>query len=60
MSARATSGGDGHDQEYDLLTAALIGMTIGAGLTFMLRKGPSGKRPVSPMMEGMGVGAMWA
>ena len=60
VSARATEAGDGYDHEYDLLTAALIGMTIGAGLTFMLRKGPSGKRPMSPVMQGMGVGAMWA
>ena len=61
VSARATGAGDGYDRdEYDLLTAALIGLTIGAGLTFMLRKGPSGKRPVSPVVEGMGVGAMWA
>ena len=60
VSARATEAVDGHDHEYDLLTAALIGMTIGAGLTFMLRKGPSGRRPVSPMMQGVGVGAMWA
>jgi len=60
VSARAIEAGDGRDQEYDLLTAALIGMTIGAGLTFMLRKGPTGRRPMSPVMEGMGVGAMWA
>ena len=43
----------GHDAEYDLLTAALIGATIGAGLTFMLRRGPSGRRPVTPIMVGM-------
>ena len=60
VSARATEAGDGHDHEYDLLTAALIGMTIGAGLTFMLRKGPSGRRPMSPVMSGMGAGALWA
>jgi hypothetical protein len=60
VSARAGEVGDGREGEYDLLTAALIGMTIGAGLTFMLRKGPSGKRPLSPMMHGMGVGTLWA
>jgi hypothetical protein len=50
----------GHESEYDLLTAALIGMTIGAGLTFMLRRGPSGRRPVSPVVQGAGRGAQWA
>jgi hypothetical protein len=49
-----------HENEYDLLTAALIGVTIGAGLTFMLRRGPTGRRPVSPVMRSMGQGASWA
>ena len=35
-------------------------MTIGAGLTFMLRRGPSGSRPVGPLMQGVGRGASWA
>ena len=35
-------------------------MTIGAGLTFMLRRGPSGRRPMMPMMVGVGRGARWA
>jgi len=51
---------NGHDAEYDLLTAALIGATIGAGLTFMLRRGPSGRRPGTPIMLGMSRGAGWA
>jgi hypothetical protein len=42
------------------LTAALIGVTIGAGLTFILRRGPSGKRPMTPVMLGVGRGASWA
>jgi hypothetical protein len=50
----------GRDTEYDLLTAALIGATIGAGLTFMLRRGPSGRRPGTPIMVGMSRGAGWA
>lgn len=50
----------GRDSEYDLLTAALIGATIGAGVTFMLRRGPTGRRPMSPVMEGLGTGAKWA
>lgn len=48
------------DAEYDLLTAALIGATVGAGLTYLLRRGPSGRRPVSPMVLGLGRGAAWA
>ncbi|MEP6495114.1 MAG: hypothetical protein ABJF01_20675 [bacterium] len=35
-------------------------MTIGAGITFMLRRGPSGDRPVSPVVRGLGRGAEWA
>jgi hypothetical protein len=50
----------GRDQQYDLLTAALIGATIGAGLTFMLRRGPGGSRPVSPVLRGLGQSARWA
>jgi hypothetical protein len=55
---RETDGG--RESEYDLLTAALIGITLGAGLTFMLRRGPTGRRPVSPVMQGVGRGAKWA
>jgi len=51
---------DERDHQYDLLTAALIGMTIGAGLTYMLRRGPSGRRPVEPVLERVGQGASWA
>jgi hypothetical protein len=29
-------------------------------LTFLLRRGPSGRRPVMPLMEGVGRGAGWA
>ena len=36
VSARERETDDGRDAEYDLLTAALIGATIGAGLTFLL------------------------
>jgi len=59
VSVREREDG-GHDAEYDLLTAALIGATIGAGLTFMLRRGPSGRRPGTPIMLGMSRGAGWA
>jgi hypothetical protein len=51
---------DERDHQYDLLTAALLGMTVGAGLTFLLRRGPSGRRPMTPVLERMGEGASWA
>ena len=46
----------GRDAQYDLLTAALIGAAIGATATLLLRRGPSGQRPVTPMVRG----AKWA
>src|SRR3954467_3446215 len=60
VRARTDDNGGERDQEYDLLTAALIGITIGAGVTFLMRRGPSGRRPVSPVMKGWGRGATWA
>ncbi|HEY5441071.1 MAG TPA: hypothetical protein VIJ90_07325 [Gemmatimonadaceae bacterium] len=68
-SARA--GADGRDAQYDLLTAALIGAAIGATATLLLRRGPSGDRPVAPLFRGARVastaamragaaGALWA
>ena len=50
---------DDHENEYDLLTAALIGATIGAGLTYVLRRSHSGQRPLTPMLRGLGKGAAW-
>lgn len=44
----------------DLLTAALVGLSVGAGLTFLLRRGPDGERPFTPLMLGVGRGAGWA
>jgi hypothetical protein len=35
-------------------------MALGAGITFMLRRGPSGRRPISPALEGAGRGLKWA
>src|SRR3954463_9499946 len=52
--------GNGNEHEYDLLTAALIGITIGASVTYLMRRGPSGRRPVSPVFDGIGRGAGWA
>jgi hypothetical protein len=52
----ARDGEIGRDAQYDLLTAALIGAAIGATATLLLRRGPSGSRPVAPMLRG----AKWA
>lgn len=59
-SARATSREDEREQQYDLLTATLIGLAIGAGATLLLRTGPSGDRPLVPLMKAAGKGARWA
>ena len=67
----ARDGADTRDAQYDLLTAALIGAAIGATATLLIRRGPSGERPVSPMLRGAGragrtaaragmAGAAWA
>ena len=52
------------EQQYDLLTAALIGAAVGAGITLLLRRGPSGRRPVGrgAALAGMAglEGAKWA
>jgi len=48
------------DGQYDLLTAALMGMALGAGITYVLRRGPSGRRPISPALSGAGRGLAWA
>jgi hypothetical protein len=51
---------DGREQQYDLLTAALLGAAIGAGTTLLLRRGPSGKRPLGPAWRAARTGARWA
>jgi hypothetical protein len=48
------------DEPYDLLTAALIGVAIGVGTTLLVRRGPSGRRPMAPMLRGAALGAKWA
>ena len=48
--------GWGEDQ-YDLLTAAAIGILVGVGATLLLRRGPSGRRPLGQMAGGIAVGA---
>lgn len=42
------------DAEYDLLTAALIGVAIGVGTTLLLRSGPSGASPAITLVRGAG------
>ncbi|MEO6332195.1 MAG: hypothetical protein ABIV11_09025 [Gemmatimonadaceae bacterium] len=48
------------EEQFDLLTAAVIGVAIGAGIALLVRKGPSGKRPLMPMMDALGRGAKWS
>lgn len=45
------------DEDLDLLTAALIGLTVGVGVTLLIRRGPSGRRPLLSGMELAGRGA---
>jgi hypothetical protein len=46
-SARERGDETGPDGNYDLLTAALLGVAIGVGTTLLLRRGPSGRRPIA-------------
>ncbi|MDP9206570.1 MAG: hypothetical protein M3P12_14170 [Gemmatimonadota bacterium] len=55
-----TDEGEEREQQYDLLTAALIGAAVGAGITLLLRRGPSGRRPVGPLARYAGRGAALA
>lgn len=48
------------EQQYDLLTAALIGAAVGAGITLLVRRGPSGRRPLGPVLRYAGRGAALA
>lgn len=62
--ARASGPETGLDEEreaqYDLLTAAIIGAAVGAGITLLLRRGPSGNRPLGPLTRYAGRGAALA
>ena len=58
-SVRARSE-DSREQQFDLLTAALIGVAIGVGTTLLIRRGPAGERPLTPLLKGVGKGAKWA
>lgn len=59
-SVRETNPEEERDQQYDLLTAALLGAAVGAVITLIFRTGPSGRRPITPLMRGAGRGAKWA
>jgi hypothetical protein len=48
------------EEQFDLLTAAVIGMALGAGIALLLRRGPEGVRPITPVMRGVGRGARMA
>lgn len=51
---------DEREEQFDLLTAAVIGVAIGAGIALLVRRGPSGHRPLRPVMEAVGRGAKWS
>jgi gas vesicle protein len=59
-AAEAREAGGTREEQYDLLTAALIGLVVGIGATALLRRGPRGHRPIGPIVRGAGRGAMWA
>jgi hypothetical protein len=59
-SVRETSSDEEREQQFDLLTAALLGAAVGAVVTLIFRTGPSGRRPISPIVHGAGRGAKWA
>jgi gas vesicle protein len=50
----------GRDQQYDLLTAAVLGAMIGAGAALLLRRGPTGRRPLTPFARAAGGAAVTA
>lgn len=58
--AGTDTGSDERENQFDLLTAALIGVAIGAGVTLMVRRGPSGNRPLRPLLKAAGRGARFA
>ena len=61
-SAREMNNSDDEEreQQFDLLTAALLGAAIGAAVTLLFRTGPSGRRPIGPVIGAAGRGARFA
>jgi hypothetical protein len=51
---------ESREKQYDLLTAALVGLAIGAGTTLLLRRGPGGERPIGPAWRAARTGARMA
>ncbi|HEY7898321.1 MAG TPA: hypothetical protein VIC03_07890 [Gemmatimonadaceae bacterium] len=49
-----------HDEDLDLLTAALIGLTVGVGVTMLFRRRPAPRTALSKGMELAGRGARMA
>src|SRR5262245_18397116 len=47
------------DDQFDLLTAALLGIAVGAGAALLLWRGPP-CRPLTMAVVGAGRGARWA
>ena len=43
--------------EFDLLTAMLMGVAIGSAITLLFRRGPRGQRPVRAVLRAAGTGA---
>lgn len=56
----ARDDGSNREAQYDLLTAALVGLAIGAGTTLLLRRGPGGRRPIGPAWRATRAGAKLA
>jgi gas vesicle protein len=59
-SVRETNSDEEREEQFDLLTAALLGAAVGAVITLIFRTGPSGRRPISPILGATGKGAKWA
>jgi hypothetical protein len=48
---------DSHEEDLDLLTAALIGLTVGVGVTMLFRRRPQNRTALARGMELAGRGA---
>ena len=59
-SVRETNSDEEREQQFDLLTAALLGAAVGAVVTLLFRSGPGGRRPIAPLLSATGKGAKWA
>ena len=59
-SVRETNLEGEREQQFDLLTAALLGAAVGTVITLMFQSGPGGRRPISPLISATGKGAKWA